>query len=120
MREQKARIVQTVLPPAREIQEASKHLHVNRLLICDESMNGETCVSIPYFCRESRKLFHLFSRKFDCINNMLITSTAAEIAGQRVPDLIFGWVWILFQERYQRHQDAWRTVAALQAVCLPK
>jgi len=51
---------------------------------------------------------------------MLIPRTATQIPRKRVADLLFGWIWVLFQEWNHAHQNARRAVAALKSVRFPK
>src|SRR5262249_27927603 len=53
-------------------------------------------------------------------DDVLVTGTAAEIAGNGDAHLLLGRIWIVAQELDQRRQHAGRAEAALQAVVLVK
>ena len=61
---------------------------------------------------------HRLGRRHHGIDDILIAGAAAEIAGQRLAHLVFGWRGVFAQEGRHGHQDARRAVAALQAVML--
>src|SRR5690606_13256845 len=56
----------------------------------------------------------------DCINNLLIAGTAADVAADRLTDLRLVRTGILAQQGMTRDQHALRTVAALQRMLLTK
>ncbi len=56
----------------------------------------------------------------DRLDDLLIAGATAEIPFQTVPDLLFGRLGILLQQRNGRHDHSGRAVAALQSVFLPK
>jgi hypothetical protein len=51
---------------------------------------------------------------------MLVTSAAAQIAGDGMTDFLFIWIGIIFQERHQSHQDTWSTETTLRTVGFPE
>jgi len=53
-------------------------------------------------------------RSFNRLENLLIAGAAAQIAGERIADLIPRRMWMLVEQRLRGHQDARRAIAALR------
>src|SRR5262249_8007575 len=54
------------------------------------------------------------------VHDVLVAGAAAEVGGDRVADVVLGRLRVIAKERGQRHQDAGRAKATLQAVRLTK
>src|SRR5450755_2806258 len=63
---------------------------------------------------------HLLRSVLDRGDNVLIPGTAAEIARDPVPDLGFGWLGIMREQRAGREHHARRAESALQPVLFPE
>src|SRR5205823_5269934 len=59
-------------------------------------------------------------RVLDRLHDVLVTRATAEVAFERVPDLLVGRMRVALEQRHARQDHARRAVAALQTVFLPE
>src|SRR5687767_6335743 len=76
-------------------------------------------ISGDVFGAISRTSFaHLLRGVLICLNDIYVASAAAKVAGDRVADLVVGWIAVLAEERVAGHQHSRRAKTALQTVLL--
>src|SRR5262245_42994759 len=67
-------------------------------------------------------LYTSLTQFFRCVliglDDVNIAGTAAQVAGDRLANLVFGRVEVVFEECISGHKHAWSAVAALQTVFL--
>src|ERR687892_1095492 len=80
--------------------------------------SSTTAISAPLALRAAGDLlgFHLVTRPLHRFDDVHVAGAATDVAGQRPANLVFGGVWIVFQERGRGKHHPGRAEAALQAV----
>src|SRR6266566_352474 len=63
---------------------------------------------------------HRLGCGLDGLDDVDVASTPAEVAFEAPADLVFGRVWVLFQEISRGHDESGRAVTALQSVLVPE
>ena len=69
-------------------------------------------INFRAFCAQDRR------RVLHRLDDLGVAGAATEVAGNRIADVVFGWVGIFVEQRFRHHQHSWRAVTALGAAVL--